>query len=735
MSAKRKYGAACPTEWRMMEREPAEGEEAAWARAVGAPEVVYDRIQDRERALGGSRRWMTEDEEDDGGGGEDDDDEEGPEGYHCQICGFHTDQLQPFNIHLHSAHPTVVLQELYGLLGLTGCPIPGLGPSGGPFPNLDLPGGPILGLGPSGGPVPALGPPGYPTPSHGLSGVSIAGLGHKEGRDGGKSDIVHIDLTGEDENGEQEEGPVPAQEPIPASSLKQPGSPAEQAASQEPGSGLELDAEGPLAKAFSRFPYPSPDELARCGMSAGLSAERVRIWFAVQRLRHGISWTPEEVREARDKLWQRPGTLKLPIPPPLALLTDHPLGLVPASGPTESRTSSGGEAQDSVSGQPEGWGGLKKARTSPDGADSPEVQGCPPRVPTLAGERRWRKTKGQLATLKSSFARDRYPDEAEMRRLQARTGLGKSEIKRWFSDSRYQLRGLPASYLQLRRGGGPSWLCSGRLLAQTEDGPARGEGCHEAGGDTLHRLGEVSPVPTAQREVGGVDLSQRKPEVGGGGVEEEEGKTPSPPGGSVVTETAAHCAIGSSMAAETAYRAQASAPSPGRPRKTKEQLAVLKAFFLRSQWPGGDDYTRLVEQTALARADIIQWFGDTRYALKNGQLKWVHRGSTALGAGPPGAEPEPGPGADCGPLEEYLSRHGARLRQDDLYRLCLESRMSAQQVAEWFRRSGRGARPPEPPAASEDGGSEEDRPVEDSGVGLGERKVDHVGGHVIRVTL
>uniref|UniRef100_A0A8C4SKS9 Homeobox and leucine zipper encoding a n=1 Tax=Erpetoichthys calabaricus TaxID=27687 RepID=A0A8C4SKS9_ERPCA len=64
----------------------------------------------------------------------------------------------------------------------------------------------------------------------------------------------------------------------------------------------------------------------------------------------------------------------------------------------------------------------------------------------------------------------------------------------------------------------------------------------------------------------------------------------------------------------------------GRPRKTKEQLNILKSFFLQCQWPKSADYTRLVQQTGLPRPDVIQWFGDTRYAVKNGQLRWV-RGS------------------------------------------------------------------------------------------------------------
>lgn len=63
-------------------------------------------------------------------------------------------------------------------------------------------------------------------------------------------------------------------------------------------------------------------------------------------------------------------------------------------------------------------------------------------------------------------------------------------------------------------------------------------------------------------------------------------------------------------------------PIMRRQRKTKEQLAILKSFFLQCQWARREDYKKLEEITGLPRPEIIQWFGDTRYALKHGQLKW-----------------------------------------------------------------------------------------------------------------
>uniref|UniRef100_A0A8C8RVW1 Homeobox and leucine zipper encoding n=1 Tax=Pelusios castaneus TaxID=367368 RepID=A0A8C8RVW1_9SAUR len=98
-------------------------------------------------------------------------------------------------------------------------------------------------------------------------------------------------------------------------------------------------------------------------------------------------------------------------------------------------------------------------------------------------------------------------------------------------------------------------------------------------------------------------------------------------------------------------------------RKSKEQLAVLKSFFLQCQWARREDYQWLQEITGLPRAEIIQWFGDTRYALKHGHLRWFWDNTV------PAAAPAPGPCMDTGPLQRYWAAH-QQLREDDLPALC-----------------------------------------------------------------
>ncbi|MXQ91958.1 hypothetical protein E5288_WYG019546 [Bos mutus] len=134
-------------------------------------------------------------------------------------------------------------------------------------------------------------------------------------------------------------------------------------------------------------------------------------------------------------------------------------------------------------------------------------------------------------------------------------------------------------------------------------------------------------------------------------------------------------------------------------RKTKEQLAILKSFFLQCQWARREDYHKLEQITGLPRPEIIQWFGDTRYALKHGQLKWFRDNAVpgapsfqdpAVPTPPPSTRslnewaetpplPNPPPPPDIRPLERYWATH-QQLRESDIPQLSQASRLSTQQI-------------------------------------------------------
>nr|XP_019969322.1 PREDICTED: zinc fingers and homeoboxes protein 1-like [Paralichthys olivaceus] len=50
-----------------------------------------------------------------------------------------------------------------------------------------------------------------------------------------------------------------------------------------------------LVSAYNRFPYPSVSEIMGLSSQTKFSEEQIKVWFSAQRLKHGVSWTPEEV--------------------------------------------------------------------------------------------------------------------------------------------------------------------------------------------------------------------------------------------------------------------------------------------------------------------------------------------------------------------------------------------------------------------------------------------------------
>uniref|UniRef100_A0A674PJV4 Zinc fingers and homeoboxes 2 n=1 Tax=Takifugu rubripes TaxID=31033 RepID=A0A674PJV4_TAKRU len=64
-----------------------------------------------------------------------------------------------------------------------------------------------------------------------------------------------------------------------------------------------LDHNATLITSFNRFPYPTHAELSWLTAASKHPEEQIRIWFTTQRLKQGITWSPEEVEEARKKMF------------------------------------------------------------------------------------------------------------------------------------------------------------------------------------------------------------------------------------------------------------------------------------------------------------------------------------------------------------------------------------------------------------------------------------------------
>ncbi|KAI1888637.1 hypothetical protein AGOR_G00187200 [Albula goreensis] len=615
-----------------------------------------------------------------------------PLGYACRICGFLAGDVRGLSQHLHTVHPVTSLGPLSS--GQEQLTVQEVGWAAMPSDmercsrlGSEQEG---MGLGPGSG---ALGPTQRcpPTPN---------GKPHLPPLPPG-----HSAADNQDGSGHNRASVVCL--PLVAEGLKLVWTRSDQT--------RELDRTPELVQAFNAFPYPTLAEAAALARRCALPLDAVKVWFMAQRVRYGISWASEEIEETRRKLRSLHGQ---------PALHDEDEELEDEEEEEEEEEDYAPEFWASGVGQ-QGFGGgravrhflfrrsrpfylpSRARRHGMDPAPSPLFVVAPPGA-------RGRKSKAQLRVLRRSFVRHNWLSEVELRRLQAETGLSRGEVRKWFSDSRYQLRNNGHRSPSMPSGSRPPVAeeedalmdssvedDQGSVAVEVESSENLGTASGESGGNRAHARRLGAPVLKEEEE------SLLFISNGGGAVGEGAG-------------VAVSCTPASALS-------PALLTSKGRLRKTKEQLTQLKQFFLRCQWPTSDDYTQLVQCTGLPRPDVIQWFGDARYRVKNGNLRWVrgekeHQqivaevtngdrrrallenggGVSEVKAALPsvggrgGAEPsgtEAGPekpktagnsGTDIRPLEVFWRRTGAAPQEADVSMLSKKSGMSPQQVLDWF---------------------------------------------------
>ncbi|NWZ91730.1 ZHX1 protein, partial [Nesospiza acunhae] len=395
-----------------------------------------------------------------------------------------------------------------------------------------------------------------------------------------------------------------------------------------------LDNNPLLLNTYNKFPYPTMSEITVLSSQAKYTEEQIKIWFSAQRLKHGVSWTPEEVEEARRKQFN--GTVHT-VPQTITVIPAHisaasnglpsilqtcqivgQPGLVLTQVAGTNTLPVTAPIALTVAGVPNQTQ-LQKSQihSAQPIAESKQVAAIPAPQPiknesTLMNPDsfgiRAKKTKEQLAELKVSYLKNQFPQDSEIVRLMKITGLTKGEIKKWFSDTRYNQRNSKNNH--------------------------------------------------------GIHLNSDS------------------------------C------------------------KKSPEQLHMLKSSFVRTQWPSPQEYNKLAEETGLPRSEIVSWFGDTRYAWKNGGLKWYYYYQSASanslngqgfarkrgrgrpkgrGRGRPRGRPRGSKRLNCWDrgvsvikfktgtaiLKDYYMKHKF-LNEQDLDELVAKSHMGYEQVREWF---------------------------------------------------
>ncbi|XP_022045375.2 zinc fingers and homeoboxes protein 2 [Acanthochromis polyacanthus] len=266
-----------------------------------------------------------------------------------------------------------------------------------------------------------------------------------------------------------------------------------------------LDDNLTLISSFNKFPYPTQAELSWLTAASKHPEEQIKVWFTTQRLKQGISWSPEEVEEARKKMFN--GTISS-VPQTFTVVAPQ-LSSQPSTNQS-AQTSSSKSLQSAASvlqslpcqllGQtslvltPVANGStvtcaplaltvanqmaqsLKRPLASPVIATESkrpsiiQTISAPMATSKLASPRVLsftvdpNKTAEQLSVLRSSYTQCPFPEEDEIYRLIENTGLSRGEIKKWFSEQRLlNLKGVPP----------PPVLVKAEVTPPPKDGPVK----------------------------------------------------------------------------------------------------------------------------------------------------------------------------------------------------------------------------------------------------------------------
>uniref|UniRef100_A0A672SUY3 Zinc fingers and homeoboxes protein 1 n=1 Tax=Sinocyclocheilus grahami TaxID=75366 RepID=A0A672SUY3_SINGR len=512
-----------------------------------------------------------------------------------------------------------------------------------------------------------------------------------------------------------------------------------------------MDSNAVLVNTYKKFPYPSVSEIMGLAAQTKFSEEQIKIWFSAQRLKHGVSWTPEEVEEARRKQFNgtvhtvpqtitvipahhfsttnglqsilqtcqivgQPGLVLTQVGTANSLPVTTPITLTVAGMPSQSQTPKITTNQTSPA-----LSGTKRATTVQPPSLTPQENSA------LSADHfglRPKKSKEQLAELKASYLKNQFASDAEIARLMKLTNLTKGEIKKWFSDTRYNQRNSKNSHTRAK-----TWNPFPDFTLQKfkEKTPEQlvvleesFQKCDTPTDEELSRLRTETKL--TRREIDAWFTEKRKTPVPDSSESKADGETSqkkgsqTPPGGKRLSKEKVT-------------------------KKTPEQLHVLKTAFIRTQWPSAEEYDQLAEESGLPRSYIVNWFGDTRYAWKNGNLKWYfyyQSGNMGGTNAKKHTESEKNlpirfkSGRDT--LKEYYLKHKF-LNEQDLDELVAKSNMSYEQVREWFaeirQEEEMGTNPFEDKTGNEDQDEEEDgsrgeneTAVEEQGPVLGDEDDD-----------
>ncbi|XP_063001623.1 zinc fingers and homeoboxes protein 3 [Elgaria multicarinata webbii] len=566
-----------------------------------------------------------------------------------------------------------------------------------------------------------------------------------------------------------------------------------------------MDSNSFLKNSFHKFPYPTKAELCYLTVVTKYPEEQLKIWFTAQRLKQGISWSPEEIEDARKKMFN---TVIQSVPQSTITVLNTPLVASPSSVQHLIHASLPGHSV----GKPEGASGvlvtqpiitnglqgttsslaiavtsipktqIAKPPTTMSVSSTPstvkvvsaaqsQLTACPNITSQMFLDPNIYKNKKsyeQLSALKNSFCRNQFPGHAEVERLTKITGLNTRDVRKWFSDRRYHCRNIRASKavhlgdntiiidsvpeITFTSSLKPTpELTSISAAAPVVHTPTRRQSWHQTPDFSATKYKERAPeqlralessfaqnpfplqeevdrlrteTKMTRREIDSWFSERRKKQVikaeqcldedaADDSVEEgdssddlrassENGSLDAASSSQTSGErkvtpikinlknfkvTESNCKSELPGLCKDVQRGSSSSRAPVPPKrkpnfkKTAQQRHLLKQLFVQTQRPTNEQYDRICSQSGLPRTEVIRWFGDSRYGLKNGNLRWYQ--NYKHGIFPKGLALATSDEAGKEILQDYFQKN-KELYEDDLPGLCERTQMTTPQVRLWF---------------------------------------------------
>lgn len=399
-----------------------------------------------------------------------------------------------------------------------------------------------------------------------------------------------------------------------------------------------------LKESFLVSQFPSQEEVDRLISLTGLTVREVRKWFSDRRYHF------------RNHKGSKSST-----------------GGQTLTATSSSATSASADTADNA-------GSLERPRTPQQLPLSPsrQQQTTPPTPsrrqprapsPDFTAIRYKEREPHQVRALEASFAQEADPSEEEVDKLRAETKMTRREIHGWFAERRRRVAAEKKKE-ELER-----------AEREEEEEEEEEEGVNEKDKNEISEAKQDYEESSETNQQVKEDMSGTEPKVnpikinlkmlkvteanGKGEIEgspqPENTKVPSP-----VSQTSTPPPPPPLPPSQT----------PNRGKKTPEQLHLLKQAFARTHWPSSPQYNELIAKTGLPRPEVVRWFGDCRYVLKNGQLKWLESYQSIV------AE-EDFQKANITVLQEHLKVYG-NLVENQLEELAMSSGLSEELIRKWF---------------------------------------------------